>query len=247
MPRAGRSRSPRSRSRTRRCASTPPTAASCPPGTCPRRNGAAVLVGHGSGGSREAGARGDPDARAPRLRRARASTCSATARAAATRTGSATTPSPAVDAALDYLARRPDVDPQPDRRLRLVARRRGAARGDRARPAAARRRVRRRRAPGGQPRGQRRGSSSSASSAAWACRPCAASRACGRRRRCSTSMPRIAPRPALLIASGGDPTEIPTDEAYRDAGGANVAAVDDPQRRPHRAACAPTPRRTSGG
>ena len=33
----------------------------------------------------------------------------------------------------------------------------------------------------------------------------------------------IAPRPALLIASGGDPTEIPTDEAYRDAGGANVA------------------------
>ena len=37
------------------------------------------------------------------------------------------------------------------------------------------------------------------------------------------SMPQIAPRPALLIASGGDPTEIPTDEAYRDAGGANVA------------------------
>ena len=37
------------------------------------------------------------------------------------------------------------------------------------------------------------------------------------------SMRQIAPRPALLIASGGDPTEIPTDEAYRDAGGANVA------------------------
>jgi pimeloyl-ACP methyl ester carboxylesterase len=37
------------------------------------------------------------------------------------------------------------------------------------------------------------------------------------------SMPAIAPRPALLIASGADPTEIPTNEAYRDTGGANVA------------------------
>jgi pimeloyl-ACP methyl ester carboxylesterase len=37
------------------------------------------------------------------------------------------------------------------------------------------------------------------------------------------SLPRIAPRPALLIASGGDPTEIPTNRAYRDAGGTNVA------------------------
>jgi uncharacterized protein len=35
-------------------------------------------------------------------------------------------------------------------------------------------------------------------------------------------MPRIAPRPVLLVASGGDPTEIPTARLYRDAGGANV-------------------------
>ena len=31
-------------------------------------------------------------------------------------------------------------------------------------------------------------------------------------------MPRIAPRPVLLIASGGDAREIPTNRAYRDAG-----------------------------
>jgi pimeloyl-ACP methyl ester carboxylesterase len=31
-------------------------------------------------------------------------------------------------------------------------------------------------------------------------------------------MPRIAPRPVLLIASGGDPDEIPTNRKYRDAG-----------------------------
>ena len=32
-----------------------------------------------------------------------------------------------------------------------------------------------------------------------------------RRRRCSTWLPRIAPRPVLLIAAGGDPDEIPTN------------------------------------
>jgi pimeloyl-ACP methyl ester carboxylesterase len=37
------------------------------------------------------------------------------------------------------------------------------------------------------------------------------------------SMARIGPRPALLIASGSDPAEIPTNRAYRDAGGPNVA------------------------
>jgi len=35
-------------------------------------------------------------------------------------------------------------------------------------------------------------------------------------------MPRIAPRPALLIASGGANDEIPTNAAYRDAGGPTV-------------------------
>jgi uncharacterized protein len=35
-------------------------------------------------------------------------------------------------------------------------------------------------------------------------------------------MPRVAPRPVLLIAGGGDPDEIPTDRRYRDAGGPTV-------------------------
>jgi pimeloyl-ACP methyl ester carboxylesterase len=35
-------------------------------------------------------------------------------------------------------------------------------------------------------------------------------------------MPRIAPRPVLLIAGGGDPDEIPTNRSYRDAGGSTV-------------------------
>jgi pimeloyl-ACP methyl ester carboxylesterase len=35
-------------------------------------------------------------------------------------------------------------------------------------------------------------------------------------------MPRIAPRPVLLIAGGGDPNEIPTNRGYRDAGGSSV-------------------------
>jgi uncharacterized protein len=35
-------------------------------------------------------------------------------------------------------------------------------------------------------------------------------------------MPRIAPRPVLLIAGGGVPTEIPTNRRYRDAGGSTV-------------------------
>ena len=35
-------------------------------------------------------------------------------------------------------------------------------------------------------------------------------------------VPRIAPRPVLLIAGGGDPNEIPTNRRYRDAGGPTV-------------------------
>ena len=35
-------------------------------------------------------------------------------------------------------------------------------------------------------------------------------------------MPRIAPRPVLLIAGGGDPNEIPANRSYRDAGGSTV-------------------------
>ena len=35
-------------------------------------------------------------------------------------------------------------------------------------------------------------------------------------------MPKIAPRPVLLVAGGGFPDEIPASRLYRDAGGATV-------------------------
>jgi uncharacterized protein len=41
-------------------------------------------------------------------------------------------------------------------------------------------------------------------------------------------LPRIAPRPVLLIASGGDPQEIPAVRAYRDAGGRGVQLWEIP-------------------
>lgn len=41
-------------------------------------------------------------------------------------------------------------------------------------------------------------------------------------------MPRIAPRPTLLIAGGGDPMEIPTNRAYRDAGGPTAELFELP-------------------
>jgi hypothetical protein len=42
-------------------------------------------------------------------------------------------------------------------------------------------------------------------------------------------MPRIAPRPVLLVAGGGSPDEIPTNRAYRDAGGATTQLWERPQ------------------
>lgn len=42
-------------------------------------------------------------------------------------------------------------------------------------------------------------------------------------------MPRIAPRPVLLVAGGGSPDEIPTNRAYRDAGGPTTQLWERPQ------------------
>jgi uncharacterized protein len=41
-------------------------------------------------------------------------------------------------------------------------------------------------------------------------------------------MPRIAPRPVLLIASGGDPEEIPVNRRYRDAAGESAELYEIP-------------------
>jgi uncharacterized protein len=41
-------------------------------------------------------------------------------------------------------------------------------------------------------------------------------------------MPRIAPRPVLLIAAGGDPQEIPVNRRYRDAAGPTAELYEIP-------------------
>jgi pimeloyl-ACP methyl ester carboxylesterase len=41
-------------------------------------------------------------------------------------------------------------------------------------------------------------------------------------------MPRIAPRPVLLIAAGGDPQEIPVNRRYRDAAGSSAELYEIP-------------------
>ena len=149
------------------------------------------------------------------------STTPATARAKATPTGSATTPSRPSTPLIGWLARRPDVDPQRiagfgsslgaevlleaaagDPRLRAVigdgpARPRDAQRaGDPGLPE---------RVVAELGLQVVRGVSGMQESPSLV-----------------GVMPRIAPRPVLLIAGGGDPNEIPTNRGYRDAGGSTV-------------------------
>jgi hypothetical protein len=42
-------------------------------------------------------------------------------------------------------------------------------------------------------------------------------------------VPRIAPRPVLLISAGGDPDETPTNEAYADAAGPSAEHYSIPE------------------
>ena len=143
----------------------------------PSRNGAAVLVGHGSGGSRE---RVLEEIRllAKHGYGVLAFDLHGNGESSGHSNGLGDNAQPAVDAALDYLepARRPD------RRVRVLARRRGAARGGRARRAHRGRRGGRRRAPRGPDRGQWRQRAPQARR--WRCR--ASSAASAPRRRSST-------------------------------------------------------------
>ena len=94
----------------------------------PSRNGAAVLLSHGSGGSR-----GRIPAHVRMLARhgygVLALDNPGNGESEGHSNGLGDNAQPAIAAGLDYLARRPDVEPEADRRLRPVARRRGAARG----------------------------------------------------------------------------------------------------------------------
>jgi pimeloyl-ACP methyl ester carboxylesterase len=192
----------------------------------PSRSGAAVLIIHGSGGSRARVAD-----RVEMLARhgfgVLALDLAGNGESEGRSNGLGYNAQPAVDAALDYLARRPDVQPERmagfgvslgaevlieaaarDRRLRALV-----ADGP-TRPMDGRR-------YGDQPVTERvmvwlmlqsvRGISGTRPSPSLV-----------------GLMPRIAPRPVLLVAGGGSPDEIPTNRAYRAAGGPTTQLWERP-------------------
>jgi uncharacterized protein len=186
----------------------------------PSRNGAAVLVSHGSGGSR-----GRVAAHVRMLARhgygVLALDNPGNGGSEGHSNGLGDNAQAGLQAGLDYLARRPDVDPRRiagfglslggevlleaaahDRRLAAVVSD-GAARptdADKADPPPALERA-----------------------ATWlTLESVRAISGMKPSRSLLEFIPRIAPRPVLLVASGGQPAEIPTARMYRRAGGANV-------------------------
>ena len=186
----------------------------------PSRNGAAVLLSHGSGGSR-----GRVPAHVRMLARhgygVLALDNPGNGESDGHSNGLGDNAQPAIAAGLDYLEHRPDVNPERiagfglslggevlldaaahDRRLAAVVS--DGAPG----PSTATRPV---------PRGRSRARSAGSR--------CVGARRLGhedRRASLIPMMPRIAPRPVLLVAGGGFPDEIPASRLYRDAGGATV-------------------------
>ena len=186
----------------------------------PSRNGAAVLVSHGSGGSR-----GRVAAHVRMLARhgygVLALDNPGNGGSEGHSNGLGDNAQAGLQAGLDYLARRPDVDPRRiagfglslggevlleaaarDRRLAVVVSD-GAARptdADKADPPPALERA-----------------------ATWlTLESVRAISGMKPSRSLLEFIPRIAPRPVLLVAGGGQPAEIPTARMYRAAGGANV-------------------------
>ena len=186
----------------------------------PSRNGAAVLVSHGSGGSR---------GRLPRHVRMLARhgygvlalDNPGNGESDGHSNGLGDNAQPALDAGLDYLARRPDVDPariagfglslggevlleaaSRDRRLAAVVSD-GAARPLDADDAV--------------------GADAPQRAMTWLQLQMIRGISGMRRSRSLLGIiPDIAPRPVLLIAGGGFPEEIPASRRYRDAGGRSV-------------------------
>ena len=186
----------------------------------PSRNGAAVLVSHGSGGSR-----GRVPAHVRMLARhgygVLALDNPGNGESDGHSNGLGDNVQPAVAAGLDYLEARPDVNPERiagfglslggevlleaaahDHRLAAVVSD-GAARpvdGDKARP-----------------KGQLE------STLGWlTVRSVRAVSGMKTSPSLMPMMPKIAPRPVLLVAGGGFPDEIPASRLYRDAGGPTV-------------------------
>ena len=186
----------------------------------PSRNGAAVLLSHGSGGSRER-----LTAHVRMLARhgygVLAFDNPGNGESQGHSNGLGYNAQPAVDAALGWLARRPDVDP---RRIAGFGSSLGAevlleaaAREPRLRAVVADGAAR--------PMDARRvGDPAPPEHALGAVALQLVRGISGMREAPSLVgiMPRIAPRPVLLIAGGGAPEEIPANRLYRDAGGSTV-------------------------
>jgi uncharacterized protein len=186
----------------------------------PSRNGAAVLLSHGSGGSR-----GRVPAHVRMLARhgygVLALDNPGNGESAGHSNGLGDNAQPGIAAAIDYLARRPDVNPKRiagfgvslggevlldaaahDKRLAAVVSD-GATRptdGDKANP---------------------KGTVEQAFG--WlTMRSVRAVSGMKTSQSLIPMMPKIAPRPVLLVAGGGFPDEIPASRLYRDAGGSSV-------------------------
>jgi uncharacterized protein len=183
----------------------------------PSRNGAALLVGHGSGGSRE---RVLEEIRmlARNGYGVLAFDLFGNGESSGHSNGLGDNAQPAVDAALDYLVRRPDVDPE-----RIAAF--GSSLGGEVLLEAAAREPRLRAVVSD---GAARPEDKAEVMDPSVLEDAIGSWMVGTARVMSGTqaapslidvVPRIAPRPVLLIAAGSDPAEIPTNRRYREAAG----------------------------
>ena len=189
----------------------------------PSRNGAAVLVGHGSGGSRE---RVLEEIRllARHGYGVLAFDLFGNGESSGHSNGLGDNAQPAVDAALDYVASRPDVDPE-----RIAAF--GSSLGGEVLLEAAAREPRIKAVVsdgGARPEDQAEVNGSDPVSVLGLpiMRLVSGEKAAPS---LIDLVPRIAPRPVLLIAAGGDPNEIPTNRAYLDAAGASAELYEIPE------------------
>ncbi len=193
----------------------------------PSRNGAAVLVGHGSGGSRE---RVLEEIRllAKHGYGVLAFDLFGNGESTGHSNGLGDNAQPAVDAALDYVAQRPDVDPE-----RIAAF--GSSLGGEVLLEATARdpRIKAVISDGAaRPEDKYEIKDPGAAERAIGWLIIHAPRVIGGERAAPSLidlMPRIAPRPVLLISAGGDPDETPVNRAYQKAAGPSAESYEIPE------------------
>jgi dienelactone hydrolase len=190
----------------------------------PSRNGAAVLLGHGSGGSRE---RVLEEIRmlARHGYGVLAFDLFGNGESSGHSNGLGDNAQPAVDAALGYLLARPDVDPD-----RIAAF--GSSLGGEVLLEAAAREPRIKAVVsdgGARPEDQAEVAGNGGPLMELGMEVVRGISGTRPAPSLIDLMPRIAPRPVLLIAAGADAAEIPTNRAYRDAGGSSVDLYEIPE------------------